>query len=400
MARWVCIVFFVSALCAASVPGVAQNAGPMHFRDACRPGQKIVIAAVGDLLFHSSLQRYALSGNGRYADFWSPVASVLEGADLTYGNLEGPAAPGVAIGGRDVPDPGRRLDGRVYGPGGPVLSGLIFNYHPSVVADMKASGFDVVSTANNHAADRGPLGIDRTIDTFENVGLPFTGTRREGEPGRAWSVVTEAGGMRIAWLACTYSTNGMPHRNQVLECHGQKHIVMAEIRRLANDPAIHAVILTPHWGIEKSHQPLASDRAYAREAIAEGVTAIIGTHAHVLQPWEKVTLPDESDTPGREALVVYSTGNFISNQPWPPTRVGVIVLLELTRDIGEKASITAVGYIPTEVNRGAKGHRVSELRGKASSFLPSGNRVALDRFRDLPKNCAEPAVASKDAPPP
>ena len=74
-------------------------------------------------------------------------------------------------------------------------------------------------TANNHSLDRYAIGVERTIDAIEAAGLKFTGTRRRGETERPWYTVTETvkdgETRRIAWLGCTYGTNGLPDR------HGQ-----------------------------------------------------------------------------------------------------------------------------------------------------------------------------------
>ena len=137
---------FITAL------SMVANARALTFKNACEPGKRITIAAVGDILYHKQLLYQAFRKNGNFKDFWSPVAQILKRADLAYGNLEGPAAHGVAAGGRRVRDPGRRLDYRVYGYKLPNVS---FNYHPSAVLDLKESGFDVISTANNHTLDRG-----------------------------------------------------------------------------------------------------------------------------------------------------------------------------------------------------------------------------------------------------
>lgn len=389
----------VAGLAAASTPGLAGGE-TMTFRAGCEGGQRITIAAVGDLLFHNSLQRQALARGGRYEDFWNTLAPVLAGADLTYGNLEGPAARGVAPGGQAVADPGRQWDGHVYGA---PRDSLVFNYHPSLIDDLKQTGFDVVSTSNNHAADRGPLGIDRTIDALNAVGLKFSGTMRRGaEAFHRWAVTTQAGGLRVAWIACTYATNGMPDRHrQVLSCYGDRDKVFEEIRWNAQDPDVDAVILTPHWGIEKSPVPKASDRVYAREAIEAGASAVIGTHPHVLQGWEKIVAGD-----GRDGLVVYSTGNFISNQVSDDQRTGIVALVELTKTSTTRAEVSAAGFIPTWVERGGR-HRVVEMRfgeqRKARAFpaalrrLPAGNYVVARDFRNMARTC--PATAANDASP-
>ncbi|MFN3867978.1 MAG: CapA family protein [Hyphomicrobiaceae bacterium] len=376
---------------------MADATSTMTFRAGCETGERIAIAAVGDLLFHNALQRQALTPGGSYRDFWRSLEPVLAGADLTYGNLEGPVADGVSITGGIVRDPGRRWDGNVYGaPRG----ALNFNYHRSVVSDLVASGFDVVSTANNHAADRGPHGLDRTVASLEAGGLPFTGTRhRKSYPDRRWAVTTKANGFTVAWIACTYSTNGMPDRHgQVLDCYKHRDKVFEEIRWNAADPDVDAVILTPHWGVEKAPSPLKSDRHYARAAIEAGATAIIGTHPHVLQGWEKIATEN-----GREGLVIYSTGNFISNQVSDDQRTGIVAVIELTRrEAGGKAELSAAGFVPTWVERGR--HRVTELqvdrtrgaRGFPAPLrrLPTGNHVTAATFRDMPRACPVTASAA------
>jgi hypothetical protein len=428
LAIWLLVACFGSS-------AFARAAGPLLFRDACSANdpsaERIVVAGVGDLLFHEVLQRQALTPETNYADYFSAVAPVLTGADITYGNLEGPAAHGVVQGGRDAPDPGRVYDGRVYGT---AKDALIFNYHPSVVADLKAAGFSVVSTANNHAADRRSLGIDRTVDALDTAGLAYTGTRRrvvgaDGKPSASltgsWSTITEAKGMRVAWLACTFGTNSMPDPHaQVLLCYQHRDVVMAELSRLARDPSISAVMLTPHWGDEGASRPKPGDRLYARAAIEAGATAVIGTHPHVLQPWERIEASD-----GREGVVIYSTGNFLSNQHSTAQRSGVIALLELSRAAGSrKARLTAAGFVPTWVEKhNEAGHRIVEQvdggryfgepapgakikppsrraakrtvaevtpqDGLAATLtLLPPNRVAMANFRDLPRGDCPPAA--------
>lgn len=367
------------------------HARSLTFKNACAPGKRITIAAVGDLLFHKQLLYQAFRKDGNFRKFWSPVKGILKRADLAYGNLEGPAAKGLAAGGRRVRDPGRRLDYRVYGYRLPNVS---FNYHPSVIGDLKNSGFDVISTANNHAMDRGRLGIDRTIDNFINAGLPFTGTRKQSGDDRSWSMITTAKGVSIAWLACTYSTNGIPDpKKQVLGCYRDKKEVLAEIARLTADDTVHAVILTPHWGSENSHHPIRRQKSLARDAINAGAVAVIGTHPHVLQPWEKYVTED-----GREGLIIYSTGNFISNQRRLPERTGIIAILEITLERDNKARITAAGFIPTWVVIGGRGHRVVENRGRmrwalnhAKRILPNENLVKSENLPSLRKTCTEVA---------
>jgi hypothetical protein len=254
------------------------------------------------------------------------------GGFRVYGNLEGPAARAVDANGRSVADPGRVVDERVYRAQVP---SLLFNFHPSVIRDLKKGGFTIVSTANNHALDRGPLSIDRTIDELEKSQLIYIGTRRRDSVEKRWSAITQNNGVRIGWLACTFDLNGFAdHCNQVLGCYSQREELLQEIKRLANDQSIDAIIFTPHWGLEGSHVVASMERKLAREAIEAGATAVIGAHLHVLQSWEKYQAAD-----GREGLIAYSTGKFISNQRKVQERAGIILVLRLVKTDHGKARI-------------------------------------------------------------
>ncbi|MGI9525293.1 MAG: CapA family protein [Hyphomicrobiaceae bacterium] len=366
----------------------------IRFKRACSDGQRITVAAVGDLIFHNRLLRKAFHKKTGFTQFWRPVASVLRDADLTYGNLEGPAAQGVAVGGRKIKDPGWRLDYRVYGYR---LPSLLFNFHPAVIADLKRSGFDIVSTANNHALDRGSVGIEQTIDNFDKAGLTYTGTRKTHDKSLNWSQVTRAKGLNIAWLACTFSTNGIPDRKkQTLRCFKHKERILDEIRRLHVSKDVDAVILTPHWGKENSPHPTRRQRRLARTAIEAGAAAVLGAHPHVLQPWRKHTTAS-----GREGLIIYSLGNFVSNQRRLPQRIGTIALIEFTRAKTGEAHITGAGYIPTWVAIDRRGIRVTEGQDKSRAarhalrILPAGNRVSMTHFRQFPKNCSTKLRSTK-----
>ncbi len=324
-----------------SVGSAVQTASAetLTFKHACSTGKRLTVAFAGDILFHRKLQVQAYSKGSSFKRFFKPVEKLLKAADLAYGNLEGPAARGVSSGGRAVKDPGKRM-GSVYGA---PLKSLSFNFHPSVVGDLKTVGFDVLSSANNHAMDRGKLGVDRTIETFREYKMPFTGTRRRDETPKRWSVVTKSKGISVAWLACTFSTNGIPDpKKQVLNCYRQTDTILKEIKALKADPKIDAVFLTPHWGSENWHRPDARQKKLGRQAIEAGALAVFGAHPHVLQPWEKVKTKD-----GREGLIAYSSGNFISNQRRTAERAGILGLAQLIKTETGKVRRGAAGYVPT-----------------------------------------------------
>jgi hypothetical protein len=110
----------------------------------------------------------------------------------------------------------------------------------------------------------------------------------------------------------------------------------------------------------------------------------------VLQPWEKHTAAD-----GREGLIAYSLGNFISSQLRTDQRAGLIVLLELARGDDGRTRLAAAGYVPTWMQFGTPQWRVVENTGSASAdalrqtlrLLPPANRMLSSVLADLPKDC-------------
>ena len=321
--------------------GSSGLGGPISFTNACAAGPRITIGAVGDVLLHGPLQKQAVAkaASGRFTTLWSPITDLLQAADVQYANLEGPTAKGVNRGGRDVPDPGFRFDDVVYS------SYPQFNYHGSLEDDLVASGFDVVSTANNHAMDRNALGADRTIERLREAGLPFTGTKHRNEPNASWSVTTSARGFKLAWLACSFSTNGLPDRSgQVLGCWEDEAAVTAEIQKLRATPGIDAVIVTPHWGEEYTANPTRAQRELGHRFLEAGATLVLGSHPHVLEPWEKYKTAD-----GRETFAIYSLGNFVSGQAQLARRSTILLYVGLTRTTAGVV-VNGVSYVPLVMN--------------------------------------------------
>ncbi|MEM6294696.1 MAG: CapA family protein [Myxococcota bacterium] len=309
----------------------------LAFDDACAPQTVVTIAAVGDIMGHREIQRQAYKTDEGFGAVWANIADLLAAADVTYGNLEAPTAPGLGRDHEAHDDPGRRFDNTVY-------SGYArFNIHPSILDDLVRAGFDVVSTANNHSLDRDAEGIDRSLDQLRKRTLKHTGTRYQNSDD-AFHTVTTAGDLRIAWVACTKHTNfGKDELGQVLHCFEPTDPVRKLVRRLKKRKNIDAIIVTPHWGKEYNHDPSERQQKFAQRWLDAGATAIIGSHPHVIQPWEIRETED-----GRQGFVFYSLGNFFSHQRTLNRRSTVLLYVGLAKT---EAGVRVVGarYVPLHV---------------------------------------------------
>ncbi len=274
--------------------------------------------------------------------------------------------------------PGHVFDNYVYS------SYPMFNYHPTLAFDLKATGIDVVSTANNHSLDRRALGIERTIDALEDAGLPFTGTRRhEGE--RAWHTLTKANGINIAWLACTYATNGIRDtKNQVLYCYEDQPELESTLKALVADPSIDAVTVTPHWGREYEHTPRTREVDLGHRLIELGATAVIGSHPHVLQPWERHVTED-----GREGFIIYSLGNFVSNQRQMPRSATLVLYLGLTKGADGVVHVNGARFVPVYIANDGQGVH-AEAIDLVGGYTAARSLILgfFDAFNLLPPNDA------------
>ncbi|MEX3014715.1 CapA family protein [Gymnodinialimonas hymeniacidonis] len=315
------------------------------------------LAFAGDVLLHSLIQTDAAGRPEGFAPAFAPITAALSRAEVTVLNLEGPAARNIGLGNSEIADPGTLYDNRAY-TGFPR-----FNYHPSIAGVLRNVGVDVVQTANNHALDRGGLGVDLTLQALAEAGLPATGTIQRGsEP--VWHVTRSVAGRTVAFVACTYSTNGLTNgRSQVLNCYGNRPSIPFLIQTLSATQGIDAVFLLPHWGAEYSARPTARQRRLAQAAADAGATAVVGAHPHVLQPIETLTSRD-----GRQVPVAYSLGNLISSQWALPRRTGAILYLDLAQDEAGRTIAANARYLPTRVERFAQ----SGVAVSPAALLPAG----------------------------
>ena len=312
------------------------------------PQDTLTIVGGGDVLLHGSLHRQALAHPNGHQSLWWDVRPLLAEADIAYLNLEGPMAPGTVAGGGVATDPGHVFDGRVY------ASYPLFNYHTTLAADLADSGVDVVSTANNHALDRGARGVDLTLDALAQARVVSAGTRAQAAHSEhtKWGTVVTRGSWRVAFVACTEHTNGIADRlDQVALCFENEQEMMGAIAHWAETST--AVVVTPHWGAEYAARPNANQVRWANEAIRNGATLVWGAHAHVVQPWGVWRVPD-----GRQVGVAYSMGNFVSGQfHRQDTRAGLLMRATLVRR-GRSSEVRTMQAVGLEMIRDGQGLRV------------------------------------------
>ena len=287
------------------------------------------IRAVGDLMVHAKQLRVARQRDGSY-DFYPQyelIRDSLSDADYTIANME------TTIG---------KYKNRDY-------SGYpMFNSPESLLDAVKDAGVDFLTLANNHMLDRYFEGLISTIDAVEARGFAHGGSNRTPEEKES-PVIVEVNGIKIGMLCYTQMTNGVErYCPSAVREYGVNYLKNAnferEVRAL-REAGADLVFAMPHWDAEYNLKPAASTVALARKMIAAGVDVILGSHSHVVQPVEfvSVELPDGGT---RTGLVAYSLGNFISNMVHSRTDYGIILEFTVREKPEGGFEIADVGAVP------------------------------------------------------
>jgi poly-gamma-glutamate capsule biosynthesis protein CapA/YwtB (metallophosphatase superfamily) len=228
---------------------------------------------------------------------------------------------------------------------GPPYTGYpAFSSPVDLAVACRNAGIDYLVTANNHSADRGKRGIINTINKLDSLGIPHTGTFLNSAARDSLSpMIINRKGTSIALLNYTYGTNGIVVPEPVKVNMLDKDQITKDVNKAKNKKA-DIIILFIHWGTEYDTIPSKNQTDLAEYFFSIGVDLIIGSHPHVLQKmvWVK------DGTGGKDRLVIFSLGNFVSNQRKPKTDGGTMVRIELTKK-GGLYKISDAGYYLTWV---------------------------------------------------
>lgn len=331
------------------------------------------LAVCGDAMSHMPITNDAWNGERYdYARIMAAAKPYVQTADYAVVNLETTLS------------------------GGPPYSGYpAFNSPDDMAADLKALGFDLCLTANNHSLDRGFSGLSRTLDVLDGAGLRHVGTSRTQEEADHNIAVADVGGISVAFLGYTYGTNGIPvpkkhpYAINVFNTDYLTTLSKPDWDRLAADLEAAQALETDliavmiHWGLEYKLEQNRYQEALADFLFAHGADIILGGHSHVPQPMELRTLPD-----GRQGFVCYSLGNFISSQTKPNTNVTAVLTLTLTRDneTGE-AQVTDYAYAPMYMLHRAQGASPRFELVDVHAALESGDAALRQKLEAALETC-------------
>jgi len=329
-------LLFAVVLC--SVASFAQ--------DSTTSTLKIIFA--GDLMGHvTQINAAKNEANGKgynYKPVYKHLKSYFSNADLAVINLEYPLA------------------------GEPYSGFPQFSSPDESVFAIKDAGFDILTTANNHALDKGKLGLERTLHILDSLGLEHLGTyRHPAERDNTYPLFIEKNGIKIAFLNYTYGTNLLVEEEPNIVNRIDTAIISEDLKR-AKLAASDFIIAIMHWGVEYENTQNQEQKDLAQFLATNGVNLIIGSHPHVVQPFDKIYVPNARDS----VPVIYSLGNFVSNQRNRYTDGGIIFEATLQKGLrsgrrggagaGYKTDVVSYGYMPFWVYKYTRNNNINVFR--------------------------------------
>ena len=345
------------------------------------------------------------SGGYDFSAMFAGCANYLAASDYVVGNLETP------------------------------ISNANFSDHPykfnspvELAEAVRAGGFTMVTTANNHCLDRGVVGLENTMKSLDSVGIKHTGMNR-GD-ALPTGLVENIGGMRIGFLSYTYGTNAFENHQyldksnrwkvnlyQEQELHnplfrrfynskfnGFLRDATTRLRRLFSpkfalhpvwersekrawrwrrmkedirafrsmDGAPEYIVMCLHGGGQLNGEPLKYLKRDVDKMMALGIDAMIVNHEHVIH----------RGTVSRGRPIVFSLGNFASNMgvhlaPYDKMAdYSILFNLHLAKDGGVVRPV--------------------DFTFSITKLIPDGaNRTRTVMLYDLINKCADPAEREK-----
>lgn len=234
----------------------------------------VTISAIGDCTlgtdpafgYSGSFPEVYDSYGAKY--FFANVQDILTEDDLTIANLETTFTTATANADK--------------GPG----VAYFFKGPPSYAQILNEGSIEAVNLANNHSWDYLEKGFADTLTALNNVGVGYF--------GHGQKYISNQKGVKIGMLG--YNALNLQEYSGNLA--GFKDAIAKDINELKQTCQL--VIVSFHWGMERSLHPDSRQTDLGYFAIDQGAGLVLGHHPHVIQPVEQY----------KGKFIVYSLGNF------------------------------------------------------------------------------------------
>lgn len=262
---------------------------------------------VGDVMLGRRVQK-TIDEKGDMEWPFRPMAKLYEEMDFTFANLENPFYSGK--------NPNVTPKGKHY---------AVLYAKPDHAKSLVKHKFTAVNLANNHAMDQDLRGVKETLSTLDANGIAHTGVGLDLD--QAWTpMYVDVRGLKIGFIGASYTSRndeGQAKNPYVARIEDEKRLDAAI--KAAHEKA-NFVVVTFHAGDEHKFKPNDRQKKFVKAAVRSGADIVMGGHAHVVQPAEKID----------GTWVFYSMGNYIFDQPAFDNSEAIGIEINLALAPGEK----------------------------------------------------------------
>ena len=346
-------------LSASSAYGESGSDDPLSEVSPDSSASEITLMFTGDLMCQPSQQTAAFNGKTyNFEPTFKYVKNIFDNADFVVGNLETLISKSLPLS-KDM----QRLQSK------PFLNG------PEAYLDaLEYAGFDAFIMANNHGCDGGELGITETLDALDEREIPHTGLFRDSSEKRYF--ILEQNGIKVGILS--YATYFNKKEKFLSEDKRESMInrttqakINADVKALKAEGA-DFIIAYNHCGTEYSQEPAARQETYGIMFASAGVNYIIGSHPHVLQPFDLIRFND------LKVPYIYSMGNFASSMIDPITKETIVLSLTLKKSESGEVILADQEYYPC--------YMLDEYEGNSFVIMPEDERYNDGFYEKAPSD--------------
>jgi poly-gamma-glutamate capsule biosynthesis protein CapA/YwtB (metallophosphatase superfamily) len=302
--------------------------------------ESIILTAGGDIKIHS-IDGLVLK-DLEYP--WKGTIDILKRATVLVGNLEVPLSK----------------RGSVY-----TKKTWILRADPRTVDSLVIAGFDVLTLANNHIMDYGPIALQDTFAALDNAKIARAGAGMNRDEARQPAILTTPDGVKFAFLSysLTYPEIFWANSSRPGTPYGDPSFFIPDIKKAKT--LVDHVVVSFHWSAELQYYPSAYQKNYGRLAIDAGASVVLGHHPHVLQGIEIY----------KDGLIAYSLGNYVFGSYSKRVKDSIILEIDCTKDSLIQAKLYPINVLNPEVQfnpqlrRGDDAQRVlNDVRTYSSQF--------------------------------
>ena len=263
--------------------------GSVEPGDAAKPDKDYTISIVGDISLADNwevMPRYDSRGKGVDGILSKEVLKVMRESDFMVANSE-----------FTVSNSGAKTPGKYY----------TFRAKPERLKIYGDMGVDLVTLANNHVYDFGPLAFNDMLESFKAIKMPYVGAGKNLDEAKKPYYLDLPNGERVAFVNATRAEKGgidtpgaTATTGGVLLCYDTTEFIKTIKEAKSKSDYVIAIV---HWGTELSHQLEQVQKTTAKDYLKAGADIIVGGHAHTLQG---------IDYNGGKPII-YNLGDFIFN---------------------------------------------------------------------------------------